>query len=103
MDDQASHNESDGAEQPTQFSLRSVFIVTTWASLWLGAWVVMKYGNQHHINSPLLGIAVFVVIYTIPYAVFGYMVGRWKLGIVVGLVFSAMFIFLLIVSSPLMH
>jgi hypothetical protein len=43
-------------------------------------------------QGPIPTIVLFTIIYTCPHAVFGYMVGRPKLGIGFGIVFSALFI-----------
>jgi hypothetical protein len=93
---------SDSATPPVQFSLRSLFIISSWASLWLGAWACMAYlSNAPTVyRGPLPAIVLFMVIYTCPYAVFGYMVGRHKLGIIVGLAFSVLFMILAVATMP---
>ncbi len=51
-------------------------------------------------RGPIPAILLFTVIYACPYAVFGYMVGRPKLGVIVGIVFSALFIIIFAVITP---
>jgi hypothetical protein len=86
-------------EQPMQFSVRSLFVITALTSLWLGAWAVV---NFHDLGEELI-IAMFAVIFTCPFAIFGYIVGRWKLGIVFGIAFSALLLVMLAVAATNTH
>jgi hypothetical protein len=103
MDDQSTDREGGGGvTPPTQFSLRSLFVVASWASLWLAAWAWMAYLSRSGTpyRGPIPAIVLFTVIYTCPYAVFGYMVGHHKLGIIIGLVFSILFMILAVAMMP---
>jgi hypothetical protein len=109
MDDQRTSRESgDGVkdnaiEEHQQFSLRSIFVITFWASIWMFAWAVINYYNNHKppVSAPIaLFFATMTAIITCPHAVFGYMVGRAMLGIVVGLATSALIIALGFLTLP---
>jgi hypothetical protein len=103
MDDQSVDRDSgEVVTHPTQFSLRSLFVVATWASIWLGAWGVMAYLNRapfrpgpKPFQGPIPAIILFTILYASPYAVFGYIVGRPKLGIGFGIVVSALTIIMM--------
>jgi amino acid permease len=104
VDRESSAGVKDNApEAHRQFSLRSIFVVTSWASLWMGAWAVINYYNNHNppTSAPIvLMYAILFVIVTCPLAVFGYMVSRAKLGIIVGLVTSALVVILGLLTLP---
>ncbi len=95
MDDQRTNREGGGSVGRAQFGVRSLLVVTAWTSLWLGAWAVVRHVRHQYAPgqvNPVLYVATFIVIFTCPSAVFGYMVGRWRLGIVVGIAFSILFL-----------
>jgi hypothetical protein len=111
MDDQetdpesGSRVESDASiSNGQQFSVRSLFVITSWASVWLGAWAVVNHYNHQPFSRPQasreLVLACVVVIVTCPFAVFGYVVGHAKLGIIAGLVTSVLIITLSILTTP---
>jgi hypothetical protein len=102
MDDQRTDREgSEGVTNTVpagnrQYSLRNLFVVASWISLWLGAWAFIDYHN----TRPHAGASMFstllcaTIIITCPLAVFGYIVGRAKLGFIAGLVTTALIMIL---------
>jgi hypothetical protein len=102
MDDQRDDRDSgDGVTSATQFGLRGIVVIASWVLLWMGAWAWLAYLSvTRALYRPELLISLLTVIFTCPYAVFGYAVGRHKLGIFVGLVFSAVFLSLFIAMMP---
>src|SRR5258708_944639 len=102
MDDQET-NRASGADvngpTPTshpQFSVQSLLVMSTWASIWMSAWVVIGYHNGHQkvgvSTASFLGC--LIVLFTCPLAFFGCIVGRPKLGVIAGLITSALVIIL---------
>jgi hypothetical protein len=87
-----------------QYSLRSLFVVTSSASVWMGAWAWMDYCNSHsNSQSSLQVLSLLVwlaVVLTCPFALFGYTFGRAKAGIIAGLITTALIVIFGMMTAP---
>jgi hypothetical protein len=97
MDDQRANPEVGGGVRDAapianhQFNLRRLFVVASWVALWIGAWVWICYLNHHVSQYRMLPVVTCAtVVTTCPIALFGYLVGRAKAGLIAGLITSAL-------------
>jgi hypothetical protein len=87
-----------------RFSVRSLLVFAFYLSLWMSGWGIFKFYTDHTTRDPfLLLVATASLIFACPFGLFGYIVGRSILGIVYGLLASALNIglFLLIIYRHL--
>jgi hypothetical protein len=51
---ETSPDASDAAPiEPPQYSVQSMFVFTTWAAIWMGAWGVSGYLNDHRVGGAM--------------------------------------------------